>query len=218
MQRKSNDQGLPLKVAVGVSGGGRTLSNLLSHQSHSSGYEVIGVFSSNSESPGLALAESLGLATLFDPFAKAAQIDRSGAHPIYSWLDMIGANFVALAGFLRPFPINQSWDKRVINIHPSLLPKFGGKGMYGLAVHQAVIASNESQSGATIHFVTEEYDQGAIISQASVPVTPDDTAESLAAKVFAAECQLYPQVLRQLAKQHQSASGLGGTNTSFTQP
>ena len=109
-------------------------------------------------------------------------------------------DFVVLAGFLLRVPddILRHYPNRIINIHPSLLPKFGGKGMYGHHVHEAVLASGETESGITIHFVDEHYDEGGIILQAKCPVLPDDTPDSLASRVHQLEYEHFPKVIEKL--------------------
>lgn len=112
-------------------------------------------------------------------------------------------NFIVLAGFLLRIPDDMLHDypNRIVNIHPSLLPKFGGKGMYGSHVHEAVLKSDEKESGITIHFIDEHYDEGDIILQAKCPVLPDDTPDSLAARVHQLEYEHYPKVIEQLLEQ-----------------
>ena len=109
-------------------------------------------------------------------------------------------HLIVLAGFLAIIPqwFCEKWDKKIINIHPSLLPKFGGKGMYGIRVHEAVLAAGEEQSGCTVHYVSAEVDGGTIIAQSSVPVMPVDTPEKLAQRVQQAEKNLLPQVIGDL--------------------
>lgn len=106
-------------------------------------------------------------------------------------------DFIVLAGFLRKIPSSliQKFDKKILNIHPSLLPKFGGKGFYGLNVHKAVIQAKEKYSGCTIHLVSDEYDTGSILAQAKVPVLKTDTPENLATRVLKMEHTLYPQTI-----------------------
>lgn len=105
---------------------------------------------------------------------------------------------VCLAGFLVKLEPNfvRAFRRRIVNIHPALLPKFGGKGMYGHHVHEAVVAGGERESGATVHWVDEEYDHGPAILQAKVPVLPDDTAETLAERVLAVEHTIYPRAIK----------------------
>lgn len=111
-------------------------------------------------------------------------------------------NFVALAGYMKMLDssIIKHFKNRIVNIHPALLPKFGGKGMYGIHVHEAVIANKERMSGATVHLVDEEYDRGPIVLQRKVEVAPNDTPESLAAKVLKIEHQIYPEAVRLFAE------------------
>jgi phosphoribosylglycinamide formyltransferase-1 len=106
------------------------------------------------------------------------------------------ADLVCMAGFLSLWRIPDDMMGRVINIHPALLPDFGGKGMYGLRVHRAVLAAGRTESGCTVHFCDNEYDHGPIILQRKVPVLPDDTPESLSARVFEQECIGYPEAVR----------------------
>lgn len=111
-------------------------------------------------------------------------------------------NFIVLAGYMKRVPDNiiAEYRNRIVNIHPALLPKFGGVGMYGRHVHEAVIAAKEKFSGATVHLVDEEYDHGRIVRQRTVEVAPDETAESLAAKVLEIEHELYPEALCDIAE------------------
>jgi phosphoribosylglycinamide formyltransferase-1 len=112
------------------------------------------------------------------------------------------ANFLVLAGYMKrlhPHIIN-AFRNRIINIHPALLPRHGGQGMYGIHVHEAVIAAGEKVTGATVHFVNEEYDRGGIILQKEVPVLPDDTPETLAARVLRVEHEIYPEAIRLFAE------------------
>jgi len=111
-------------------------------------------------------------------------------------------NFVVLAGYMKMLDssIIKHFKNRIVNIHPALLPKFGGKGMYGIHVHETVIANKERMSGATVHLVDEEYDRGPIVLQRTVEVAPNDTPESLAAKVLKIEHQIYPEAVRLFAE------------------
>lgn len=106
-------------------------------------------------------------------------------------------NFVVLAGYIKLVPdyIVTAFDQRIVNIHPSLLPKHGGKGMYGSRVHQSVLDSGDKESGITIHFIDNDYDRGSVIFQAKCPVLPDDTADTLAQRVHALEYEYYPKVI-----------------------
>lgn len=114
----------------------------------------------------------------------------------------LNVNLIILAGYMKMIPssIIQKFKNRILNIHPALLPKFGGKGMYGMNVHKAVIESGEKFSGATIHLVDEIYDNGRILNQMAIEVLPDDTPESLAQKVLSLEHKLYPETIQMIAE------------------
>jgi folate-dependent phosphoribosylglycinamide formyltransferase PurN len=115
---------------------------------------------------------------------------------VWPLVEAAGADLVCNCGFLRLLPIPPRWENRVLNIHPGLLPAFGGKGMYGDRVHAAVLASGARESGCTVHFANNEYDRGPIILQKRVPVREGDTVQTLAARVFEVECEAYPEAIR----------------------
>lgn len=119
---------------------------------------------------------------------------------VLSKLQAFEVGFIVLAGYMNRItaPLLQAYPGRIINIHPALLPKFGGKGMYGMHVHEAVVAAKEKESGITIHFVNEYYDEGAPIFQATCPVLPDDTPEQVAEKVHALEYEHFPRVIEEV--------------------
>ncbi len=120
---------------------------------------------------------------------------------LLSLLDEHEANLIALAGYMKLLPprLIERYRQRIVNIHPALLPKFGGKGMYGHHVHEAVLAAGERESGATVHVVDEDFDHGPVLMQKRIPVLPGDTPETLAARVLVVEHELYPEVLRRIA-------------------
>ncbi len=111
-------------------------------------------------------------------------------------LDEARADLVCLAGYLKLLPIPNAWRGRILNIHPALLPKFGGPGMFGDRVHRAALEAGEQISGCTVHLCTDEFDRGPIVVQRTCPVLPDDTPETLAARVFEQECVAYPEAIR----------------------
>lgn len=113
-----------------------------------------------------------------------------------------GIDLVILAGYMKKIgPLTLSaFSNRILNIHPALLPKFGGKGMYGMRVHQAVIEAGETESGSTVHLINEEYDEGPILQQSPIPVMPDDTAESLQARIMVNEYSLYPDTIAKISR------------------
>lgn len=183
-------------VAVGVSGGGRSLENFLKRPHPD--FQIGGVIASRPDCRAVDVAQEAGLPVFIGDFGAASRPRTS--EDLYAWLSQHRIQWIALAGFLRIFPVRKDWTARVVNIHPALLPKFGGKGMYGDHVHAAVLASGEKKSGATIHFVDDHYDEGKVIAQTEVDVRPGDTVDTLAARVFAAECQLYPEVLAKIVR------------------
>lgn len=188
-----------LKLAVLLSGGGRTLQNLLNQQALSEWpARIVVVISDKPGVLGLRRAEAAQI-----PAIVVTKRDHPGAtfsERIFEECRRHHVDLVCLAGFLQLLTIAPDFEGRVLNIHPALLPKFGGKGMYGHHVHEAVLAAGESHSGCTVHLCTNEYDRGPILLQRTVPVEPDDTPESLADRVFAAECEAYPAAIRQLAQ------------------
>lgn len=191
------------RLAVLLSGSGRTLENLLVRQLP---VNFAGVVSSRNGVRGVAIAREAGI-----PAAVICRRDYPdvAAHnaAIADWLEPLRPQIIALAGYLCYF-IRPGWyTGPVVNIHPALLPRHGGQGMYGDRVHAAVLAAGECESGCTVHHVDEHYDHGPIIAQARVPVLPGDDAATLAARVFAAECALYPRVLADLARAVAARSG-----------
>jgi formyltetrahydrofolate-dependent phosphoribosylglycinamide formyltransferase len=185
------------RIAIAISGSGRTLENLVHQQLNAAGYQVSAVISSSLTCPGFAVARNLSLPLFVADFSHLTSASE-GAAILFNWLAEKEISLVVLAGFLKKFPCNEDWNNRIINIHPALLPKYGGQGMYGMNVHRAVLAAGEQETGATVHFVNQNYDSGAIIAQSKVPVNPQDTCETLAARVFASECELYPKIITKL--------------------
>jgi len=189
-----------LKVAVLISGTGTTLRNLLEKQAAGRlQAEIVQVISSNPHATGLNFAHDAGVPCqiIQRPRFHSTQ---AFSHAVFSAVETSNADLVALGGFLKRLLIPPEFENRVINIHPSLIPAFCGKGFYGLKVHDAVIKSGCQISGCTVHFVDDEYDHGPIIAQRQVPVLTNDTPQSLAARVFQVECELYPDVINQLAE------------------
>jgi len=148
---------------------------------------------------GLAIAEAAGIpAHVF----RRRDYDSQEAHnmAINVWLAPYRPRMILLAGYLCYYIRPDYFDGPILNIHPALLPNYGGKGYYGDKVHAAVLAAGETESGCTIHHVDAIYDHGNIIAQQKVPVLPDDDIHTLADRVFAAECELYPKVITDLAR------------------
>jgi formyltetrahydrofolate-dependent phosphoribosylglycinamide formyltransferase len=189
----------PLKIAVLLSGTGRTLENLLAHSAAGRvSIDVRLVLSTRLAVRGNEVAREAGLPLAVVPRRRFAT-EREFSDAAYAHLDPLDVDLIVMAGFLSKLLIPERYRGRVMNIHPSLLPLFGGHGLYGGKVHEAVIASGMKVSGCTVHFVDEEYDAGPIILQACVPVLETDTAEALGARGFEQECRLYPEALRLFA-------------------
>jgi len=180
-----------VRVAVFASGGGSNFQSLLDHESDGPGRIVL-LITDRENAGAIQRAEKAGVESRVIP-VKGRSLDAVGLETL-EVLEEKEIQVILLAGYLRLIPevIVQAFPKRILNIHPALLPSFGGKGMWGHHVHEAVLASGASFSGPTIHFVEEEYDTGAILAQWPVPVMPDDTADTLAARVLKAEHVLYP--------------------------
>jgi formyltetrahydrofolate-dependent phosphoribosylglycinamide formyltransferase len=182
----------PVRVAVLASGGGTNLQALLDALTGSRARVAL-VLSDRPDAGALKRARRAGVAA-------AALRDPADSAELLAALTDI--DLVVLAGYLKLVPpaVVARFRWRMINIHPALLPAFGGPGMYGRRVHEAVLASDADESGATVHYVDEQYDRGPIIAQARVPVRPDDTPETLAARVLEAEHRLLPMVVLELAR------------------
>ena len=190
-----------LPIAVLISGGGTTLRNLIEKIAASAlPVEIRLVISSNPAARGLAFANQASIPTLIAD-KKKSQSDDDYSRTVFDACRRAGVRYVVMGGFLKHVLIPKDFENRVLNIHPALLPAFGGKGMYGLNVHRAVLVAGVRQSGCTVHFVDNEYDHGPILLQRTVEVLPNDTPESLQARVFEAECQAYPDALRLLASE-----------------
>lgn len=195
---------MSLRLAVLASGGGSNLQALINRFNRTdypdSPLRVALVISDRADAGALQRARAAGI--------EAVHIEMSGrpadlvTRELLAALESADVDLIALAGFLRlvPAAIVRRFPSRIVNIHPALLPQFGGKGMYGANVHRAVLESGAKVSGPTVHYVNEQYDEGDIIEQREVAVLPDDTPETLAARVLEAEHHLYPDVLEQLAR------------------
>jgi phosphoribosylglycinamide formyltransferase-1 len=187
-----------LRLAVLLSGSGRTLENLV--ESIDAGKlpaTIAVVVASRGDVRGVKIAERAGVPVWVMP---------PGGQGVQTWSDGVfaacrtaRADLVVMAGFLHLVRIPPDFVGRVINIHPSLLPAFGGQGFHGMHVHRAVLERGCTVSGCTVHLVDDEYDHGRVLLQETVPVLPDDSPDSLAARVFAAECRTLPEAIRRIA-------------------
>ncbi len=189
----------PLRLAVLISGSGRTLKNFIELAAEGNlPVDIRLVISSTAKAGGLKHAADAGIPTKVLPREKFGGDDAYGT-AIFDACRAAEVDCVAMAGFLKLAPVPEDFAGRVLNIHPALIPAFCGPGMYGHRVHQAVLDYGAKISGCTVHFVDNQYDHGPIIWQQPTPVFDDDTAESLADRVFEIEKEAYPHVLRLLA-------------------
>jgi formyltetrahydrofolate-dependent phosphoribosylglycinamide formyltransferase len=189
----------PIRLAVLLSGSGTTLQNLLDRCADGRlQARVAVVVSSRADALGLERARRAGVpAHVVERKACASRSEFS--RRILDHARAAGVDLVCMGGFLQLLEVPDDFRNKVMNIHPALLPAFGGKGYHGLHVHQAVLQAGVKVTGCTVHFADNEYDHGPIILQRPVAVLDDDTPESLAARVFEQECQAYPEAIRLFA-------------------
>lgn len=182
-------------IAIFASGNGTNAENIIKYFSGNKDIKVKIVMTNKADAFVLERAHRLGIPTLYINREQWAD-----ATHILTLLHEQQIDFIVLAGFLARIPdaLLHAYPNRIVNIHPSLLPKFGGKGMYGNKVHEAVVAAGETESGITIHYLNEHYDEGQIIAQYRCPVIPNDTPQDVATRVHALEYEYYPKVIEQL--------------------
>ena len=190
----------PLRIGVLLSGSGTSLENLLERIDDGTvPGEVVIVIASKEQAFGLERARRRGIPALAIPRKSHPEVTEFN-DAIHSALVAHDVDLVALLGFLSPFETRGRYDGRTLNVHPALIPAFSGQGFYGKRVHEAALESGVKVSGATVHFVDAEYDQGPIILQETVPVLDHDTPETLAARVQQAERRLVPEAIRLFAE------------------
>lgn len=184
-----------IKVAIFASGSGTNAQRIIEYFSNHRSIKVEIIFTNNKDAFVIERAKKLNI-----PYFLFNRKDFSENNVVLEKLRENKIDFIVLAGFLWLVPpkIIQEYNGRIVNIHPALLPNYGGKGMYGEFVHKAVVANKETHSGITIHYVNENYDQGDIIFQAKCMVTPEDTPESLAHKIHSLEYEHFPQIIEQV--------------------
>lgn len=188
--------GRPVRLALFVTGGGTNCENIIRYFRYNDSVDIPIVVSSRADAFALVRAERLGVPT------KVITRQELNEDPELVLRTVEGCDFIILAGFLPKVPqyLIERFPNRIINIHPALLPKFGGKGMWGHHVHEAVKAAGETRSGITIHFVNAELDEGEHIAQFSCELSPDDTPEQIADKVHELEMRHFPMVIEQVIK------------------
>ena len=189
-------------MAAFASGRGSNLASILARIDDGSlrNVEVRLVVSNNSDAGALQLARARGIRALHIS-SRTHPDPAERARALLAALSEERIDLIVLAGYMQKLPpeVVRRFPRRILNIHPALLPRHGGKGMYGLAVHQAVLRAGDAESGVTVHFADEDYDHGPVAAQARVPVLPGDTPERLAARVLEAEHDLYWRVVDDIA-------------------
>jgi phosphoribosylglycinamide formyltransferase-1 len=183
-----------MRVAILASGSGSNAAALMNHFSNTEGIDVVLVCSNRSSAGVLEKANQAGVASLH--FSR----EELDSGELLKKLETLKVDWVLLAGFLLKIPGEycRSFENKILNIHPSLLPKFGGKGMFGMRVHRAVFEAEEKESGMTIHYVNERYDEGAIVFQGRIDVSELKSAEEIASEVLKLEHEYYPRVAREI--------------------
>lgn len=187
-----------MKIAVFVSGRGSNLNAILNYPDLNNKVEVAAVVSDKIDCKAFEIAKEFGIKT----FTIGAGIGRINQNEITSTLKKLGVSFIVLAGYLKLIPndLIENFKNKIINIHPALLPSFGGKGMYGMNVHRAVFDSSSKVSGATVHLVDNTYDTGKIVAQRCVDISDVKTPEEIAERVLKIEHQLLPEVVKAFAE------------------
>jgi len=182
------------KLAIFISGSGTNAEAIIHYFRNNPSIRVEMVLSNNPDAYGLERARKLGI-----PSKEFNRQEFRDSGEVLKWLQAAGITHIVLAGFLWliPVPLIHAFPHRIINIHPALLPRYGGKGMYGMKVHEAVRASQDVQTGITIHEVNENYDEGRTLFQATCEIDPGDTPKEIAEKVQRLEHLHYPRVIEQ---------------------
>jgi phosphoribosylglycinamide formyltransferase-1 len=185
----------PINISIFASGNGTNALNIIQYFKGNPQVKVVAIFCNNPKAKVIEKAKTEGVDVFL--FNKK---DLQNSERVLLTLEDCSTDFIVLAGFLLKIPDNliKKYPDRIINIHPALLPKYGGKGMYGMHVHEAVVENNEKESGITIHYVNEHYDEGAIIFQAKCEVLKTDTAKDVATKIHGLEMENFPRLIRQV--------------------
>lgn len=179
------------KIVVFASGSGTNAENIIQYFAKKEIANVVAVFTNNPNAGVIQRAKNYEVAVQI--FSKEDLNDGE----VLQKINIIIPDWIVLAGFLLKFPENiiKAYPNKVVNIHPALLPKYGGKGMYGMHIHKAIVENKEKETGITIHYVNENYDEGAIVFQQKVLVTEEDTAEDVASKIHVLEQKYFPEVI-----------------------
>ena len=195
--QKLNSMENPKNIVIFVSGNGSNMSNLISHFDSNPEINVEAVFSNKKDCLGITNAQEAGVNTV--AFSKQ-ELEEGNVTEL---VDLLNVDLIVLGGFLLKIPkeFTSHFENKIVNVHPSLLPKFGGKGMYGKHVHRAVIEAGETKSGITFHYVNENYDEGNIIEQFECEINPKDTWKDLQTNIQQLEHEHFPVVIEKLLTQ-----------------
>jgi phosphoribosylglycinamide formyltransferase-1 len=182
------------KIVVFASGSGTNAENIIKYFALNETVTVVAVFTNNPNAKVIERAKNNDVAT--EVFAKHELKESK----VLQKLKLIGPDLIVLAGFLLKFPENiiSAYPNKIINIHPALLPKYGGKGMYGMNVHKAIVDNNERETGITIHYVNEDYDEGGVVFQKKIILTGSESAEDVAESIYELEHKYFPEVIEKL--------------------
>ena len=183
------------RVAIFFSGHGGGAENLIKSSKHQNSYIIALLVCSNPDAPGVSRLASYNIPIRVVPWGKSKE-PQNLSMECFGICDELQIDIVCLAGWRKQLVLPEHWLGKVLNIHPSLLPLFGGKGMYGLKVHEAVIQSRSQKSGCTVHLIDNELDRGQILGQSNVEIDNHDTPETLQQKVYKLELELYPEILK----------------------
>jgi len=183
------------RIVILASGSGTNAENIINYFKNNDDISVVQVLSNKENATVLKRASRLGVANAHIQFNNSSELLK---------LLKSNADYVVLAGFLKKIPssIIKAFPNKIINIHPALLPKYGGKGMYGMHVHNAVVSNREKESGITIHYVNENYDEGTIIFQKKIAVLPIDSPEDVAEKIHVLEYEYFPKVIENIIEKN----------------
>ena len=195
-----------LRIGVLASGGGSNLQSIIDKSlDNTLNAEVVLVISNNSTAKALDRARKHGIDAVHISSVTEGSDDAVDSRITHEMLDR-NVDLVVLAGYMKKIgpKLIETYRDKIINIHPALLPKFGGKNMYGMHVHEAVVASGEKESGPTVHIVDDKYDHGRILAQIKVPVYPNDTPEMLQKRVLEKEHEIFPLTIRKLSEEWES--------------
>jgi phosphoribosylglycinamide formyltransferase-1 len=188
------------KIVVFASGSGTNAENIIKYFSKTKIANVVSVFTNNASAKVIERAGNHQIPV--EIFEKNELLDRN----VLQKIEKIAPDLIVLAGFLLKFPDNiiEKYPNKIINIHPALLPKYGGKGMYGMHIHRAIINNKEKETGISIHYVNEHYDEGGIIFQADVALTDQDTPETVAEKIHELEQKHFPEIIHRILEDSNS--------------